>query len=303
MPDRREASSRIKPVVPAYMLYGEAETGTFPDSVHAETIHARSSTLQWRIEPHRHHGLYQALWISGGGARLRVEEETLQLATPGFVWIPPLVVHGFHFERGTTGIVVSIPAPTLARAFPKASGLRADLDRTIIPGPSLSMPDLGEAAFLFETLLAEYGTSRPGRDESLAARGALLAVWFARTGEERSAAIPSIDADIVQRFLSEVENSYTEHRPLPDYARALGVSAPHLGRICRQFTGHSALKLLHERIVIEAKRHLVYTELPVCTIALRLGFEDAAYFSRFFRERAGQSPQAFRRSSECQGET
>ncbi len=48
------------------------------------------------------------------------------------------------------------------------------------------------------------------------------------------------------------------------------------------------------RLIREARRNLVYTNLPVSTIAYTLGFEDPAYFSRVYAAATGLSPRAFR---------
>jgi AraC family transcriptional activator of pobA len=54
--------------------------------------------------------------------------------------------------------------------------------------------------------------------------------------------------------------------------------------------------LIAGRLIEEAKRQLIFTASSVQAIALGLGFSDAAYFNRFFRRHAGNSPQAWRRA-------
>ena len=49
-----------------------------------------------------------------------------------------------------------------------------------------------------------------------------------------------------------------------------------------------------DRVIREARRNLVYTNLPVSTIAYALGFNDPAYFSRIFSASTGLSPRSFR---------
>ena len=82
---------------------------------------------------------------------------------------------------------------------------------------------------------------------------------------------------------------------MADYANALAVSPTHLSRVTRAATGRPATRLIEERIIREARRNLVYTNLPVSTIAYTLGFEDPAYFSRVFSRATGLSPRDFRR--------
>ena len=58
--------------------------------------------------------------------------------------------------------------------------------------------------------------------------------------------------------------------------------------------GTSALDVIHGRLLLEAKRQLIYTTAPVTSLAFELGFQDPAYFSRFFRKNTGIAPGKFR---------
>jgi AraC family transcriptional activator of pobA len=78
------------------------------------------------------------------------------------------------------------------------------------------------------------------------------------------------------------------------YAAALGLSAAHLNALCRRLAGVSALQLSNQRLLLEAKRNLVNTTLPVYQVADSLGFSEPAYFSRFFKRATGLTPKAFR---------
>ena len=75
---------------------------------------------------------------------------------------------------------------------------------------------------------------------------------------------------------------------------ALSITPTHLSRLVRTATGHAASHLILDRVIREARRNLVYTNLPVSTIAYALGFNDPAYFSRLFSGATGLSPRRFR---------
>ena len=79
-----------------------------------------------------------------------------------------------------------------------------------------------------------------------------------------------------------------------DYAAAFEISPTHLSRLSREAFGRPATHMVRDRIVREARRNLVYTNLPVSTIAYALGFDDPAYFSRIFSNATGLSPSEFR---------
>ena len=100
------------------------------------------------------------------------------------------------------------------------------------------------------------------------------------------------------RFVGEFE----QHRPgraealQAHVALLASVTPDHPSRACRSAVGLSALDLMHERRVLEARRLLAYTEAGVADVARELGFSDPAYFSRFFSRRVGESPAAYRAS-------
>ena len=106
--------------------------------------------------------------------------------------------------------------------------------------------------------------------------------------------VPDRPARLVAEFLKLVETHSRDRWQLPAYASALHVSAGHLRATCVRVTGASPVRLIHERLVREAKRRLIGSSLPIGAIALELGFEDAAYFSRVFHARSGVSPQQYR---------
>jgi AraC family transcriptional activator of pobA len=62
------------------------------------------------------------------------------------------------------------------------------------------------------------------------------------------------------------------------------------------------MDLVHSRLLVEAERQLRYTTKSVSQIAFQLGFEDPAYFSRFFTRLTNSSPRAFRDRDRAGGE-
>ena len=77
-------------------------------------------------------------------------------------------------------------------------------------------------------------------------------------------------------------------------ARELGTTTARLRSLCKSETGLSPLEMLHDRIIFEAKRMLVYTTKSISEIGYSLGFSDPAYFNRFFTRFVHRSPKQFR---------
>ena len=74
----------------------------------------------------------------------------------------------------------------------------------------------------------------------------------------------------------------------------LGYSAKTLARASAEATGLTPKQIIDARLVLEARRLLAYTDVPVSTVGRRIGFDDPANFCRFFTRATGMAPGAFR---------
>ncbi len=280
--------------IPIYALYGErAPLDEEPDALHWESISARSRPLDGRIAPHRHAGLDQFFWLERGGALARVDDRAMRLAPGHALFVPAPCVHGFVFDAGSEGHVLTAPPETTRGAAPES------LDADALTGPRALIPPAEAAAelsALFALLAAEHAARRPDRREALGHLARLVRIWFAR---QAAAAAPAAQADpagaaLLRRFLALVEARCDAPPAVSACARELGVSPTHLSRVCRALTGRSAQALIHARVALEAKRRLAYTSMSVARIGWSLGFADPAYFSRFFARLTGRPPSRWR---------
>jgi AraC family transcriptional activator of pobA len=144
-------------------------------------------------------------------------------------------------------------------------------------------------------IFAEFAGRRFARAHVLRALSAALIGLVARelAGGGRVTA-GAVKSNLFQRFEALLEQHFLRHWTVSDYAAALSITPTHLSRLTRSATGHAASHLILERVIREARRNLVYTNLPVSTIAYALGFNDPAYFSRLFSGATGLSPKSFR---------
>ncbi|WP_143200090.1 helix-turn-helix domain-containing protein [Kitasatospora sp. CB01950] len=97
-----------------------------------------------------------------------------------------------------------------------------------------------------------------------------------------------------RRFRHAVEHHFTRTRRVDDYAKALGYSPRTLSRATLAATGIGAKEFVDRRVILEAKRLLAHSDTPAARIADHLGFADAANFAKFFHQRTGTTPIAFR---------
>jgi AraC family transcriptional activator of pobA len=276
--------------IPAFSLYGEAP-GAFSASLHIETIAARSAGLDWRIGAHRHRGLHQVLWVAQGPVTATLGAAREAGEGPLAVVIPPGVAHAFAFTPATLGCILTFDPRALLEGEGRAGPAFADLfaaARLVPLGPD---PD---AAARLTALLAELAAELASPDAAFSP----APLWLARAALWRLARLAGAAAAPTRatflRFAALLEAHHAQNWPVTAYADALGLSVKRLNRLTRAETGLNAQACLHRRLIREACERLTHLDAPVSAIAFALGFEDPAYFTRFFKRMTGHSPSAWR---------
>ncbi|RZA15809.1 MAG: helix-turn-helix domain-containing protein [Lysobacteraceae bacterium] len=270
-----------------------------PDDVlHYEPVNVRGELHHWTIPAHRHDGLHQFQLLTQGGAEATLDGRTQRLEAPAALLIAPGVVHGFVYDRHSAGHQVTLPSALLRALLGGNASLLERLAQTIVITGTDMGADAAECEALFVRLRDEFQLRRLGRGEALQSHATLLGLWFLQREEAARATLrtQALRDTLVQRFRHLVDLHFREQQPVSFYAAELDVTADHLSRVCRGTTGLSALDLLHQRVELEARRLLAYTPAAVIEVAHELGFDDPAYFSRFFTKTTGHSPTAYRQA-------
>ncbi|MCQ4161621.1 helix-turn-helix domain-containing protein [Roseomonas sp. GC11] len=275
---------------PACDLYGEPAPRPRPGPVHVEPLMVRSARHAWTIRPHRHRDLHQFFWLRQGGGVLVEPQGEQPIQAPALLSIPPEAVHGFRYQPGSDGVVVTLAGEFLA-ACCHLAGQGAPPPR--IGCHTLPAPRAAEVEAAFTRLAGAFPAARPA---ALAGNLLLLLAELeldtpGRVQEQGG------EAALFRRFRAAVEQHYRSPLPLAAYAGQLGISVGTLTRLCRAHAGQAPLALIQERRMAEARQMLRLSRQPVSAIAYALGFEPA-YFSRFFTRHEGVSPAAYRRAAE-----
>lgn len=263
------------------------------DCLHYEEVERRGEEMHWQIPAHRHDSLHQLQFLSTGSVSGTIDGLQFHASAPVMLMVAPGSVHGFTYTTSCVGHQVTIPSATLRELLGDSSLFDSRLSKSFFLSPTVGAQRVLQC---FEHIAHEFSGNVEGRAQVLLAIATLLAVEFIRhRGEqfEHERTRGARDA-LVSRYLALVEQHFSEHWPLDRYATALGVTRDHLSRICKSLTKKSALQLLQDRMLLEARRLLAYTPMPVGEIARQLGFEDPAYFTKSFGRALGHSPSEYR---------
>ncbi|MCM1034282.1 MAG: AraC family transcriptional regulator [Paludibacter sp.] len=100
--------------------------------------------------------------------------------------------------------------------------------------------------------------------------------------------------EVFQLFSKLVLEHHHEWHRVARYAEEMRLTIPHLCSTIKSISNTTASSLIDDAIIIDAKSQLKITNTPIKEIAISLGFEDVAPFTRFFKLRTGMTPKAYR---------
>jgi AraC-like DNA-binding protein len=217
-------------------------------------------------------------------------------ATAGdLLWIRPGQVHRFSRTSEYRGTVLTMQPGFLPRSTVEATGLyRYDL-------PPLLRPDEAQRSGLRSALAQlqreyEDTATLPLSLHTAVLRHSLTAFLI------RLAHLAASSAEAARRqsdttftlFRDAVEKGFATNHSVSAYADALGYSRRTLVRAVRAATGETPKGFIDKRVILEAKRLLAHTDMPIGRIGAAVGFPDAANFSKFFQQHTELTPAGFR---------
>lgn len=233
-------------------------------------------------------------FVIQGQGTAQVDSRSLVVNSGDLLVIPENCVHMFLWETGSDGYVLAVARPLLKKI------------EQVLSNPSWthgvasvysSGSDLDYLSSLLTSINDEHAGSEDYRQLQMENQVLALAIWITRQNallNEVNKQSASRSEQRLKRFIDLLESNFETHHNVDWYADKVGVTSAHLNEICKKLRKQTALSLIHQRLVTEAQRHLIFTIKPASDIAESLGFSDPAYFSRFFKRLTGTTPKQFR---------
>jgi AraC-like DNA-binding protein len=230
-----------------------------------------------------------------GPVRHMIDFAEYEASAGDLLWIRPGQVHRFSRTDGYRGTVLTMQPGFLPRATVEATGLyRYDL-------PPLLRPDAPRLAALRASLAQlrreyEDTATLPLSLHTAVLRHSLTAflLRLAHLAASSAEAARGPSDTTFTLFRDAVERDFATNHSVSAYADSLGYSRRTLVRAVRAATGETPKSFIDKRVVLEAKRLLAHTDLPIGRVGAAVGFPDAANFSKFFHQHTDQTPAAFR---------
>jgi AraC-like DNA-binding protein len=149
---------------------------------------------------------------------------------------------------------------------------------------------------LFESMLAESGESKEQSMDMIRFYLLELFVSIDRAGDiSKRVSIAPQKLTLLRNYQQLIDKHFRDIKLPKEFADLLYITPNHLNALCQDLLGKTAGDLIHDRVILEAKRLLTNADMTVTQIAYNLNFQDNSYFNRFFKKEVGVTPDEFRR--------
>ncbi|MCF0199719.1 MAG: helix-turn-helix domain-containing protein, partial [Bacteroidaceae bacterium] len=241
--------------------------------------HTDIETMRTHVHP-----FYEIVWFTRGEGVHTVDFTDYPVADNTIFFIAPGQLHSFDGSRSSEGHVVKICPHLLGGVL-----LKYNVFNTYdsVPYKRIAAGCAGSILGILSMIEDEVAKcDSVGHTDYLQSLVTMLLIKIERCNMVQNDAIFSTNRTAHRTFLAfrrEIEHHFRSMHTVKEYAELLNVSTKTLTNYVAECSQHTPLEMINNRIVLEAKRLLRYSDMMVKEIAATLGFDDPSYFNKFFK--------------------
>ena len=268
-------------------------------SVHFRLIKLEEKTEYDTTVAHRHNYYEMFLFEKGRGTH-EIDFNDIEIQSPCIHFVSPGQIHKVSRDLKSSGYVVLFSREFYYLNLENRDSLfNMPFLNNNHPAPSIN---LNANDFLhFKAIITmaeeEYKSEHTQKDSILRSYINIILQKSKTLFLEQESDLnfhKSASGALVSSFKILLEQKFRELHQVQDYAFALHCTPEHLNQTLKTHYGHSASDMILRRIILEARRLLMYSDLSNKEIAYWLGYEDPSYFSRIFKRKTECTPNMFR---------
>lgn len=253
-------------------------------------------------DPHRNN-FYQLILISQGKGLIRIDSRQYEYLSKNIFAVAKGQVELFELTKDMTGFLILFTEDYIHK-FPGDLEWINDLklfDLSAHPFiVGLSENEYAETMSLLKRIIFELGRCDDfAKNDILINLLKTLLLISERVKREKMNGVVTniVDWDYIVDFKKKLEENYCSTRFVNFYADELNITQKKLNHVTSIFWGKPAKQVIEERVLLEIKRLLLYTNQTIKEIGISLGFNDPTNFNKFFKRYMHATPADYRHSS------
>lgn len=241
---------------------------------------------------------FTIIWIEKGIRNIQIDFELFD-PTPGSIFfILPGQQVFLEFESKPSGWIIHFSSCFFKNRIEENLIIKqVDIFSTFAEVPKIILsPKIGERIHLIAEMIDEFAGSEIPNKEAAAASllKTLLIYCDSRCNIRLNVENQSNDIQIARVYKNLVSKHFKEIHQVSEYADMMNLSPRYLNQVVKKVLGVTAKSVIHEQIIIKARRELKFSNDSIKEIAFNLGFCDSFYFSNYFKKMIGCSPSDYR---------
>jgi AraC family transcriptional activator of pobA len=243
---------------------------------------------------------YEIVWLKSGSGNHVIDTVNYPYSGSVLFLLSPGQLHHIHpVEKGEGYIIKFTPSLFSDNKDLDEYLIRTGLFDNIQSEPLIKLNASIHSVIedVLKKMEAEFNTEEDDKDKILLAYLKIFITHISRLKKIQSTK-EAIDLDVnfslFQKYKAEVEKNFKTQHSVQAFAKKLLTQSRTLNSLSKKYTGKTAGDIIADRIVLEAKRELYYNTKTIKEIGYDLGFDDPAYFTRFFKKQTGLSPQEYK---------
>ncbi len=302
------------PQFPQYGIYGIPATDAPVSYFHFENARDIAISHNWDFKPHVHTYLYQMIWVKRGKGVFSAEGKRTQFNGNWVVFIAPNTLHSVSFAENSQiwSLYFNHDFMNLGHMGNMLKDFMGNISRPMCM--YVDIPPTHQQLWhdLFTHIKQEVTMPHAlGHNACIKSWVALLLTQLIRienakkTANNKNISTPQAERaeKTTNAFLQLLEQHYQNQHRIDFYTQSLYISPDTLNNHIRAVLGRTLAQVIRDRIVLEAKRQLLYADKSVSQVAEILHFDDTSYFVRFFKRETGMTPKIYKKQQGINGQT
>ncbi|WP_440879662.1 helix-turn-helix domain-containing protein [Tenacibaculum sp. C7A-26P2] len=243
---------------------------------------------------------YKIIWVKEGSGVYSIDFDRFIAESDTLFFLSPGQVFSVDSEKIKNAYQISFTQDFYClQAHDSEVACNGVLFNNVYKTPSVSIDqkDRRKLDFIVENLIEEFEQSETAKYDMLQSYLKQFIVHSVRMISSSVSLKDDIETRLYKDFSVLVEQNFKSIHSVTEYANRLGLSPKSLSKHFQKIGTETPSDLIKSRIITEAKRQLLYSSKTIKHIAFDLGFNDPAYFSRFFTKATGKSPKLFQKTT------
>ncbi len=271
----------------------------FDDNFYIRNFNDHVNENQFIEKPHGHNFYLILLIIKGDGKHIIdfLEYDVF----PGAMFIvSPGQIHQWMLSKDVNGCILFFTKEYFLHDFDTEKLTRFPFFNSTFSKPfiKLNKKETKNIEAKYELIHNEYNHRSNNYQEMIRIYLNAMFIELSRVYIKSNQNGYKFNYDIIQlnRFEALVDKYFKRHRPLSCYSKRMNITERQLSYLCKKTVNKTPSEILTSRIILEAKRLIIHSDLTISSIANELNFNDDSYFIRLFKKTTKLTPEQFRQS-------